>query len=442
MQSRARGAAAFRSLLLSFALYGCTDKDVTSVDRSRPPGQAAATLEVFLSPADLPDTAWLDTTLMGFARPADATFVLLAREAEFQSRALFRFGLLPQRVSIRDTIRAARLFSDGRILLRLDSLRSSSPAPGVVRLYDVEGPFDPRTADWRFAVDTPGGQVMWSEAGGRLAALIASASFEPGAERDTVVIGPDTLVGVLAIELGAATDSLVRAWGDSANPHPGLVLALEASGDVRLEFSTPSLRYSLHPDIAPDTVVPIASAPAERTFIFDPPLPDPGLRLAVAGLPAARSYFQIALPDSVAVAGVRRALRGSTVSRAELWLTAERPEARFAAERPFTVGTFSVLDDVRRFGAKTPLGGELVEGRTRLVPDSLADGGRVSVAVTTLVQFWAATPSDSAPRPVRVALRAQPEAVAVGTWYFRGAAQPGAPVLRIVFTPRTEFLLP
>lgn len=438
MRSLAAGAA----VLVWLALYGCTDREVTSVDRSRPPGQSTATLEVFLGPSDLPDTAWLDTTLVGFARPADATFVLLSQQADFRSRALFRFAFLPQRVLIRDTTRTAKLFSDGRILLRLDSLRSSTAAPGVVRLYDVEVPFDPRTADWRFAVDTPGGQVAWGEPGGRLGALIASVEFEPGVERDTVVIGPDTLVGVLAIELGAATDSLVRAWGDTVNPHAGLVLAVETAGDVRLELSTPTLRYSLHPDVTPDTVVSIGAVASARTFIFDPPLPDPGPRLAVAGLPTARSYLQISLPDSVAVAGVRRALRGSTINRAELWLTAERPGRPFATERPFTVGTFAVADDVRRFGAKTPVGAELVEGRARLDPDSLADGGRFTIGVTTLVQLWAATPSDSTPRPVRFALRTQPEPVAIGTWYFRGAGQPGAPLLRIVFTPRTEFELP
>jgi len=51
---------------------------------------------------------------------------------------------------------------------------------------------------------------------------------------------------------------------------------------------------------------------------------------------------------------------------------------------------------------------------------------RVTALAVSGADIWAGTPSDSTPRPVRFALRAQPEPVGVGTWYFRSAGQPGA----------------
>ncbi len=76
------------------------------------------------------------------------------------------------------------------------------------------------------------------------------------------------------------------------------------------------------------------------------------------------------------------------------------------------------------------------------MPDSLPDGARLRVALTSLVQSWAATPPDSTPLPVRFMVRAEPEVIGIGGWRFAGAGEPGEPRLRIIFTPPTTFELP
>jgi hypothetical protein len=105
------------------------------------------------------------------------------------------------------------------------------------------------------------------------------------------------------------------------------------------------------------------------------------------------------------------------------------------------VRTFTVADDVRIFGPKTPLRSEIAEGRATLFPDSLPDGESFVLGLTSALQAWASTPADSTPLPIRFVMVATPEAVDLGNWTFAGSGQAGAPVLRIVFTPRTAFEL-
>jgi hypothetical protein len=437
---RALGAAA--ALALAAAAGACTDKDLAVTEPGRAPGTSAATREVFLRASDFGAGGWFDTTLVGFATPDAAAFLLAAEESGFRSRALLRFTSIPSQVAIGDTLREAREFVQARLLVRPDSARSSFPNGGVLSLYDAEQAFDALTATWTFAVDTPGGRVPWSQPGGALGAPIASAAFGPTAFRDTVVVDGDTILGFIVLPFGARSDSLLRAWGDTANPHPGLVLAVEAAGDARVEFLVPVLQYRIVPDVSPDTSVRASTSPSAATFIFDPPLPEPGPRLGVGGLPAARAYVEVRLPDTVSVDGEQVRLRGVTVNRADLLLTSRPLDPPHALEREVTLRAFRVADDVRRFGPKTPLGAEVGEAVRRLAPDSLAEGATLRVPLTSLVQAWASTPPDSTPLPLRVVLRAEPEAAAIGRAAFAGAGEPGEPVLRIVFTPPTEFTLP
>ena len=432
--------------LAALVLSGCGDRDITSSDPSNPPGQGAGTLEVFLSASDFAAGDWFDTTLAGFARAADAASHVVAAESDFQSRSLLRFTTLAQRAFVNDTLREALGFFNGRFVIRLDTARSSLAGGGVLSLYDSETTFDARTATWTFAVDTPGMQVAWSVPGGALGTPIASDTFDLSVETDTVIVDADTLVGVLVLPLGAATDSLLRAWSDTLDRHPGLVLALETTaGDVRFGFPVPALQYDVRPDGPVDTLIAFSQLPLIRTFIFDfsPPRPEPGdSLLALAGFPAARAYFDVRPPDSVVVDGALRPLRGSFIARAELQLTSRPLASPYASTRAIAVRTFLANDDVRVFGEKTPLGGAIPEGRATVEPDSLPDGERFTVGLTSLLARWADTPPDSVPEPLRFVLRADPEAVGVGNWTFAAAGRLGEPVLRIVFTPRTEFELP
>lgn len=438
-----RGLA--RSSALALALFAggaCTDRDLTSTDPTNPPGQGARTLEVFVSAVDLGASAWFDTTLVGFAGASNLSPLLAADTAALQSRVLLRFVQLSGQVVIRDTVRDPLEFLDGRFVVRLDTF-SSVPSGGVLSVYDVEQPFDARSATWSFAVDTPAGSVAWSVPGGALGTPIASDTFAAGAPFDTVIVDGDTIVGALVLELGAATDSLLRAWGDTLNPHPGLVWAVEtATDDVRLQFTLPSLLFDVRPDVSPDTIVPSTRVPTVRTFIFDPPPPAAGEALVVGGLPAARSYFEVRPPDSLLVGDTLRPLRGSVISRAELVLTSRPPPAPYASRNGFALRAFRLADDVRVFGPKTPLAGEIADGLSVLLPDSVPDGEAFEVGLTSALQAWAATPPDSTPLPIRFMIATDPEPAGFGGWSFAGSGQPGAPVLRIVFTPPTEFELP
>ncbi|MGH7545067.1 MAG: hypothetical protein ACREKI_02680 [Gemmatimonadota bacterium] len=445
---RRQGVRIAISLLVLAATATCVDRDLASTDPSNPPGEGAATVEVRLDVADLGTSDGFDTTLVGFAHPPSVGRLVVADSGGFRSRTLLRFSTLGLQVFIGDTLHDPVEFSNGRFIVRLDSALSSVPSGAILSLYDAEQIFDARSATWTFAVDTPGVSTSWSVPGGVLGAPIASDTFAANAETDTVVVQGDTLVGALVLQLGAATDSLVHAWRDTLNPHPGLVLALEAATDLYLEVAIPALamdvRYDLSADttLPPDTILPSSHVPDVRTFIFDPPVPDPGTSLAVAGLPAARSYVEVRLPESLLVDGTLRPLLGSAINRAELWLTSRPLPAPLRSRRSIPVRTFVVTDDVRTFGPKTPLGAEIVEGRASVVPDSLPDGERFVVGLTSIVRLWASTPPDSTPLPIRFVIRADPEAIGLGNWTFAGSGQPGGPVLRIVFTPPTDFELP
>lgn len=429
-----------RALVPALALAACADRELAVTDPSNAPGQGAATVEVFLPASEL--DGWLDTTFAGFARPADAGFAIVLDRPEMESRALLRFLRIAHTLTIEGEAHPPREFQDARLIVRLDSVRSSVPAAGTLRLYEVEQAFDLRTADWTFAVDTPGGRVPWSEPGSALGDVLASVDFDANADTDTAFVGADTLVGALVLELGANSDLLLKAMSDTLTTHPGLVLALEAMGDVRLEFLLPSLRYTVQFDVEPDSALSFTASAFAQTFIFDPPVPDPGPNLALAGYPAARAYFQVEPPDSVTVDGERVALRGSLISRAELRLTSRPLPAPFTSSRAFNVLTFRVAADVREFGPKTPIGPLVPEGGGRVRADSLVDGDRFSVGLTSLWQEFARVPEDSVPPPIRFVIRADPEPVDIGNWTFAGTGEPGEPVLRIILTPRTRFELP
>lgn len=275
MIRRRRVRLAIPVLALAVAA-SCVDRDLASTDPSDPPGEGASTLEVLLDVAAVGTSDWFDTTLVGFAQPPSVGRLLVADSGGFQSRTLLRFSRLSAQVFIGDTLHDPVEFLDGRFIVRLDSALSSVPSGAILSLYDVEQIFDARSANWTSAVDTPGTSMPWSVPGGALGTPIVSDTFAASAETDTVVVEGDTLVGVLVLPLGAATDSLVRAWGDTLNPHPGLVLALEAATDVFLEFAIPSLtmdaRYDLSADttLPPDTLLPSSQVPDARTFIFEP----------------------------------------------------------------------------------------------------------------------------------------------------------------------------
>ncbi len=416
--------------ILSVSLVACERQEILSVDPEDAPGTSAATLETLLSPSDIGQ--WVDTVFPGFAGPRNSAFLLIdGGSALLTSRGLFRFENVQDSVFGFDTTSAALRFDSARVVLSVDTLRTRLATGGtMLRLLALEQEWDVRTANWEFAVDSPGAQVPWlGGPGGSLGQQLGETVVDE--EMDSIIF-----------ELGAASDSLIRAWNDTMLANPGLALVVGDSG--RLALRVPRLRYAIVPEIRPDTAFTLSSF-AVRTYIFDQnPPPVAAGRIRVGGVQGWRSFTEFVLPDSVPVTGGQAALRGATINKAELLLTSPgRPAPPFAAEQPFFLIAFRLVDDFRVFGPKTPVGLAITNSVGEVVPDSLDADPVLAIDITTRVRSWSGVPADSVPLPIRLVIRSTDEATDFGYWEFGGVRDPAvAPVLRIVFTPPTDFRLP
>ncbi len=418
--------------ILATSLAACEREEILSVDPGDAPGTAAATLEALLGPSDI--NQWVDTVFPGFASARNSAFLLLEEGTPtLTSRGLMRFTNIQDSVFAFDTTSAALRFDSARVVVSVDTLRTRLATGGTtLRLVALEQEWDVRTATWEFAVDSPGASVPWAGGpGGTLGQSLGETVVDE--EADSVVF-----------DLGTASDSLIRAWNDTTLANPGLALVVGDSG--RLALQVPRLRYAIVPEIQPDTTFTL-SAFAVRTYIFDqvPPPVAPG-RLRIGGVQGWRSFTELILPDSVPVSGStgKARLRGATVNKAELLLTsADRPAEPFAAEQPFFLIAFRLGDDFRVFGPKTPVGAVIANSVVRLAPDSLVADPVLALDITARVRAWAAVPANTVPLPIRLVIRATEEASNFGFWELGSARDPAlAPVLRIVFTPATDFRLP
>lgn len=419
--------------VLAWSLASCERREILSVDPEDAPGATAATLEALLGPTDL--IQWIDTVFSGYASPRISPFLLVEEgSAQLTSRGLIRFDNIQDSVFGLGAASAALRFDSARLVLTVDTLRTRLATGGsTLRLMALDQEWDVRTASWDFAVDSVGASVPWvAGPGGTLGESLAEIVVDE--ETDSVVF-----------DFGTASDSLLRAWNDTMLPNPGLALVVGDSG--RLALQLPRLRYLIVPELQPDTTFLLSSF-AVRTYIFDraPPTVAAG-QLRLGGVQGWRTFIEMVIPDSIPVVGssVKARLRGSTVSKAELILTSPgRPAEPFAAERPFFLIAFRLVDDFRVFGPKTPVGTLVTNSVVELVPDSLAVDPTLAIDLTSRIRSFAEVPAPTVPLPVRLVVRVTEEAGNFGFWEFGGVGGDPAlePVLRIVFTPPTDFRLP
>ncbi len=418
--------------ILSVSLAACQREEILSVDPEDAPGTSAPTLEALLGPSDI--TTWVDTVFSGFASPLTSSFLLIDEGTPtLTSRGLFRFQNVQDSVFTFDTTSAALRFDSARVVLNLDTLRTRLATGGTtLRLLAMDQEWDVRTATWEFAVDSPGARIAWTGGpGGTLGQQFGEALIDE--ETDSIVF-----------DLGAASDSLIRAWNDTTLANPGFALVVGDSG--RLALRVPRLRYAIVPVLDPDTTFTL-SAFAARTYIFDrmPPALPAG-RVRVGGVQGWRWFTELTLPDSIPVSGTtaRALLRGASINKAELLLTSPgRPADPFAAEQPFFLIALRLVDDFRVFGPKTPVGAAITNSVVQLAPDSLDVDPVLAIDVTTRIRSWATVPAGTVPLPIRLVIRSTEEASNFGYWELGGAGEPAiAPILRIVFTPPTDFKLP
>ncbi|HSG81246.1 MAG TPA: hypothetical protein VLC48_03275, partial [Gemmatimonadota bacterium] len=186
----------------------------------------------------------------------------------------------------------------------------------------------------------------------------------------------------------------------------------------------------------------------DGTFIFDRSVGGSAEGvLRVGGVDGWRPFLAVTLPDSVPVEGSDElfSLQRASINKAELYLVSlNGPDPPFAADQLFFTTTYQLAGDFTVLGAKTPVSNIVFGSDVSIDPDSLQAGDLVTIDVTFLVQRWVEQLDGSTASPVRLSIRALPEATTFGYWDF-GAADGDPqfrPTLRIVFTPPTEFLLP
>jgi hypothetical protein len=425
-------------------LSACQREELVSVDPEEAPGLSTPTLEALLLPEDM--HRWVDTVFSGFSAPSGATFILgEAGSTELTSRGLVRFRApIQDSVFAFDTVSAALRFDSLRFELNVDTVRTILASTGTtLQLRAVLDEWDNRTADWELAVDSPGVSTPWSTgAGGAFGDVLSEVVLE--SDDDTIAI----------FDLTAFSDSLLRLWNDTTQANTGFAVVVADSGHVVLGI--PRLLYNIIPEAAPDTAFEVRCPSTTsvyycfplKTFIFDRSAvpPSQGV-LRLAGIDGWRSFSEIVIPDSIPVAGYAAPvpIRGSTINRAELYLTSLDPPVQpFAAEDDFDATAYELVDDFRVLGAKTPVGRLVREALLEIDPNSLGADSLLAINITTLVQQWASVPRDSVALPIRFVLKAEVEGTTFGYWDFGGVGGDPAsvPYMRIVFTPRAVFAFP
>ncbi len=410
---------------------GCQRDLIVSVEPEDAPGQSAPTLETLLGPGEV--DSWVDSVFGGFSGASNALFMWASEEPSLASHSLFRFGFIIDSLIVVDTLSGTLRFDSARVVVRIDTLRTELASGGTtIQLVSVAEDWDAASTTWDFAVDSPGVTIPWSTAGGTFGQVF-----------DAVVL--TEVSDSITFQLGAASDSLINLWLDTTQVNTGLALVVSDSGLV--SSFLPRLRYEIVPEVTPDTAITISVLADASTFVFDPPAPTPALGvLRLGGIDGWRSFIEFSIPDSISTTtGETATLKVADISLAQLELVSlAAPDPPFAAETGYTSVAVELADDFQVFGAKTPVGSQIDGSEVTIDPDSLESGSTIAVDVTELIQTWADIPFDSIVPPIRIVLRALPEAATFGYWEFDASNgdSTALPLLRVVFTPSTNFLLP
>ncbi len=432
---------AFAALAGSF--LACERDELLDVDPEEAPGFAVPTFETLLSPEDVDQ--WIDSVFGGFSSAWTSTFMLAEDGSpDLTSRALLLFNApIQDSVFFIDTVSAALSFDSLRLIVGLDTARSRLSSAGTtLQLRSLDQEWDPPSADWDFAIDSPGVAVPWTSGpGGSLGEVLSEV---------VLTEEPDSIV----FDLTAYSDSLLLSWNDTTQVNTGLAMVVADSG--RLVLGLPRLQYNVIPEVNPDTAVQVQCPsltsvvrciPA-ATYIFDSSgQPPPAGVLRIGGVSGWRSFTRLFLPDSVLVEGSTQEflLRGATINKAEFIITSlAAPAQSFGAEAGYDASAFELADDYTVLGAKTPVGGLIVGSLFNIQPDSLEAGSSSSIDLTAQIQRWADIPFDSIVPPITFVIRPFPEGTTFGFWDF--GAEDGdpafVPVLRIIFTPKLELPFP
>ena len=416
-----RRSASWLAALLLAAAGACTEEAIV-VTGPDGPGATIPTVEVSALASELP--GWRDTTFLGYAEPATFGLKMLADRVDLASRILGRFDIADSVLTTGGSVEI-ETFESAVLRVVIDTTRSTFALPYRLDLYSLTRSYDSLQATWTLARDGD----PWMTPGGDLGALLASTEF--GEPRDTAFV-----------EFIVPVDPLLQAWRAS-DGEPGFALVVSGVG-ADLAVSEVSIRAEITAVGQSDTVT-ATSQSRSVTFIYDPPQPEVGLGLRLAGLPSARIYLEFEVPEEVG--GVP--LDGATINHAELvFQPLAPPTPPFELARDIIIGGVEVVAEPFEVGPKVPVGPPLLDpsgNRAQfitLTPDELKQGVPLRINLTGVIGSVVRANTFGV---IRIAVRPAPaDGQAFGYWEFGSVESPLAlqPELLLLVTPRPEFDVP
>ena len=267
-----------RGLLLITTIFtaACTDEEPTDVGDNLVSTGDVRTFEVILNPADY---ILYDTTFTGYSRAQDANFGIVANKfgGVLDANLLVRMAQPLSIISVRNSAGNAvpdsnpQYFS-GRMVLRIDTLRTDSDAPVRFAAYRIAEPWEFNTT-WTLRIDTGAVELPWATPGGTRGAQVDTSGWTAG----------DSLV----FDLDSAT---IAEWRDTTNLARGALVVAETNG-ARVRVNSASFRLQARSTIRPDTILDIDVAASTTIFIYNPEAPPSTGQLRVGGITSWRSII-------------------------------------------------------------------------------------------------------------------------------------------------------
>jgi hypothetical protein len=417
-----RTSAVWLAALLLAAAGACTEEAIV-VTGPDGPGATIPTIEVSALASELP--GWRDTTFLGYALPATSGLKALADRVDLGSRILGRFDIADSVLTAGGGSAEIETFESAILRVVFDTTRSTFALPYLLELYSLTRSYDSLQATWTLARDGD----PWTTPGGDLLELLASTEFDE--PRDTAFV-----------EFIVPVDPLLQAWRASEG-EPGFALVVTGDG-ADLAVREVSIRAEITAVGQTDTITATSLSRAV-TFIYDPPQPEVGLGLRLAGLPSARIYLEFEVPEEVG--GVP--LDGATINHAELvFQPLAAPAPPFELARDVVIGGVEVDADPFEVGPKVPVGPPLLDPNANqaqfitVTPDELKEGVPLRINLTDVMGRFVRLDTL---RVIRIAVRPAPaDGQAFGYWEFGSVESPLAlqPELLLLVTPRPGFDVP
>ena len=348
-----------------------------------------------------------------------------------EARTLVRFGAPPSAAVVQDTTGASvtdstLTFLSGSVLVLVDTVQSSFGTGTVLEAGALSTRWSSHSASWTDAVDSVTIAEAWPEPGAGPAESVGTATWDPDATLDTIRLAVDS--------------ATVANWMDTTDATRGLRLSTTTDGTL-LALRGVSLSVDARPASNPDTVVTLAVALEDLTFIYDPaPTPAPG-EIWVGGAPSWRSVFEVVLPETLngpqalcATAGCPLEVDPDFVTSATLLLHSATTPESFQPRDSIRMIALPVLSPERL--PKSPLG-QLFTPGVELLPGYFDEttGVEVELPVTTYVKaLWTEPAEGETPMSPTLALLAVSEPSSLGFASFAGPESDQPPRLRIVLT--------